>query len=82
VDWAVQVYKEVEITGSFLQSVGELKGKVIDPYEFGLKYMSENLKLFDKMVTHRFPIQDYKKAYNVFKNKGTSHAIKVIFDYT
>lgn len=82
VDWAVQVYKEVEIAGSFLQSVGEFEGKPVDPYEYGLKYMSENVEVFDKMVTHRFPLQDYKKAYGVFKNKGTSHAIKVIFDYT
>ncbi|TFG19588.1 MAG: hypothetical protein EU530_05845 [Promethearchaeota archaeon] len=82
VDWAVQVYKEVEITGSFLQSIGEFEGKVIDPYEFGIKYMSEHTELFENIVTHRFPLHAYKDAYSALENKSKSHAIKVIFDYT
>jgi len=82
VDWAVQVYKEVEIIGSFLQSTGEFEGKIIDPYEFGLNYMSEHVELFEKFVTHRFPLHAYKEAYGTLKDKSTSHAVKVIFDYT
>ncbi len=82
VDWAVQVYKEVEISGSFLQSIGEFEGKTVDPYEFGLKYMSEHNEFFDNFVTHRFPLHSYKHAFNTLENKSKSHAIKVIFDYT
>ena len=82
VDWAVQVYKEVAITGSFLQSKGEFEGKKIDPYDFGLHYMSEHGELFEKIVTHRFPLQEYKKAFGTLENKSKSHAVKVIFDYT
>jgi threonine dehydrogenase-like Zn-dependent dehydrogenase len=82
VDWAVQVYKEVEIVGSFLQSIGEYEGKIIDPYEFGLKYMSNHVDLFDTFVSHRFPLHEYKKAFGTLQQKRKTHAIKVIFDYT
>ena len=82
VDWAVQVYKEVDISGSFLQSIGEFEGKLIDPYEFGLQYMSDHVDLFEGFVTHRFSLDQYKNAFKTHANKRSSHAIKVIFDYT
>ncbi len=82
VDWAVQVYKEVSISSSFLQSVSNYEGKIVDPFDFGLKFMSKNPDLFENFVTHRFRLEDYKKAYSTFENKKNTHAIKVIFDYT
>ena len=82
IDWGVQIYKEVIISGTFLQSVGEFEGKVIDPYEFGLNYMSKHLDVFENIVTHRFPLHDFRKAFGAIENKGKSHAIKVVFDYT
>ncbi len=82
VDWAVQIFKEVTIVGAFLQSISEYGGKIIHPFEFGLKYMSENVALFEKIVTHRFPLQKYKEAFHAFQNKSNSEAIKVVFDYT
>jgi threonine dehydrogenase-like Zn-dependent dehydrogenase len=82
IDWGVQIYKEVSVSGTFLQSVGEFEGNIIDPYEYGLRYMSEHLDVFEKIVTHRFSVQDFRKAFAALENKGKSHAIKVIFDYT
>jgi L-iditol 2-dehydrogenase len=82
VDWAIQVYKEINITGSFLQSKGEFKGKLIDPFEYGLEYMSNHQDLFEKFVTHRFPLHEFKRAYATLENKSKTNAVKVIFDYT
>jgi len=82
VDWAVQIYKEITITGTFLQSIGNLDGNSIDPYEFGLQYIAAHVKLFEKFVTHRFPIHEYKNAFTTLESKDKSHAIKVVFDYT
>jgi threonine dehydrogenase-like Zn-dependent dehydrogenase len=82
VDWAAQIYKEITITGTFLQSPGSLDGITIDPYEFAMQYMSQHVELFEKFVTHRFPIHHYKNAFATLLNKDKFQAIKVVFDYT
>lgn len=82
VDWAIQIYKEVTLTGTFLQSIGEVDGKVVDPYELALDFMANHGTLFEQFVTHRYPIDEYKKAFATLEDKARTQAIKVIFDYT
>jgi threonine dehydrogenase-like Zn-dependent dehydrogenase len=35
----------------------------------------------DGLITHRFPMQRYKEAIRIFKNKGKHKAIKIVLDH-
>jgi len=82
VDWALAVYKEIEVMSSMIYGLDEYQGKKYHSFELALKFSEKNPDLFTGIITHRFPIQKYKDAYNVALNKGKYNAVKVVFDYS
>ncbi|MHA1934051.1 MAG: zinc-dependent alcohol dehydrogenase [Candidatus Thorarchaeota archaeon] len=80
-DWALGVYKELEIVGSMMHGVEEYQGELRDTMEMALEFMAANPTLLQGLVTHRFAIEEYKNAFRFSSKKGHNQAIKVAFDF-
>ncbi len=82
VSWSLQVYKELDVSGSMMHGREEIHSEKMDTIELAVKLLNENQSLFQNLVTHRFPISEYKEALKIASNKGKYNAIKVAFDYS
>ena len=80
-DWALAIYKELNIFGSMMHGMEEDNGNSIDTFELAIDIMKEDQKLFEGLVTHKYQIDEYKTAFDVASNKGKNGAIKVAFDF-
>ena len=78
-DWALTMFKEVEILGSMMHGIEDHNGVQTDTFNLAFDLMMENPSLFEGLVTHRYDIDQYKTAFSVASNKGKNEAIKVVF---
>jgi len=81
VDWAIQIYKEITIAGTMMHGQEEYNGKKINSFDLALEFLSQKPELYTELVTHKFPIDDFKKAIKLSYKKGKNKAIKVVLDY-
>ncbi|MFX1578249.1 MAG: zinc-binding dehydrogenase [Promethearchaeota archaeon] len=80
-DWALMMYKQVNVLGTMMHGLEVHDGKSVDTLELAFEMIKENPDLFDGLVTHKYRIKDYKTAFNVAANKGKNSAIKVAFQF-
>jgi len=81
VDWSLQMYKEIEIVGMMMYGMQTYQGQRLDSFELAIKLMAQNLEPFRGLVTHFFPVAQYKDAFNCVKNKRKFKSIKVVFTH-
>ena len=81
VDWALQTYKELTIVGTMMHGLEEYNGKKLDSFDLALEFLNKDPELYSALVTHKFPLDQYKIAFRTSFNKGKNKAIKVIFQY-
>ena len=79
-DWALGMYKEVDILCSMMHGIEDHNGVQTDTFNLAFDLMMENSSLFEGLVTHRYEMDQYKTAFGVSSNKGKNNAIKVVFD--
>jgi threonine dehydrogenase-like Zn-dependent dehydrogenase len=82
IDWAIPIYKEIDIVGTMMHGVQKINGETIDSFELALKHMQKNPSLFTGLVTHKFAIENYKEAFECMHSKKTKNTIKIAFDFT
>ena len=75
-------FKELEIIGSCGASIEEFQGKRASAFQFFLDFCAE--KIIDPafMLTHKFSLEQYQRAFDTLAGKLNSKAIKVAFDFT
>jgi threonine dehydrogenase-like Zn-dependent dehydrogenase len=78
-DWALGMYKEVNILCSMMHGIEDVHGKSRDTFDLAFEIMKEDLSSFAGLITHRFDIDQYKVAFSVASSKGKNKAIKVAF---
>lgn len=81
VDWALTAYKEIEVIGSMIYGLDDFHGRKMHSFEIALEILGKNPNLFRNIITHKFPIEEYKSAYKVAMHKGKYQAIKVAFEF-
>ena len=81
VDWSVPIYKELDIVGTIMHGVQTFEGERLDSFQLALKFFEREPEAYKGLVTHIFPIEQYKKAFECVENKGKHKAIKVAFKY-
>ncbi len=74
VDWAIPVYKEINIVGAMCYDNSD--------WETAVKITAEDPEQFRGLITHKYKIDDFKSAFTCMLNKSKSEAIKIVFDYT
>jgi len=80
-DWALAVYKQVNVLGSMMHGLEMHNGRSIDTFELAFDLMKEDPTLLEGFVTHRYSIEEYKTAFSVASKKGPNNAIKVAFEF-
>ena len=80
-DWALAMYKQVDVLGSMMHGIEEYNDESIDTFELAFEMMKEDAALLEGLVTHRYGIDDYKTAFSVASHKGKNRAIKVAFEF-
>jgi threonine dehydrogenase-like Zn-dependent dehydrogenase len=78
-------YKEAALVGSIDHTIdaGTAPGLAGGPdrhsVDRALSVMDAGLLPYDALITHEFPLEDYKEAIETAIDRGNSHAIKVVF---
>jgi threonine dehydrogenase-like Zn-dependent dehydrogenase len=70
-------HQEVNLIGSVVHGVEEWRGQRIRGYDLVIQWMRDGTLPTDGLITHRFPLREYKKAVATAMDKRTG-AIKVV----
>jgi len=81
VDWTPMVLKECEIISSHIYSFEEYRGKKKRTFQMAIDLIASGKYNFEKFLTHKFSIRDYKKALNIASNKAQFQSIKTAFTF-
>jgi L-iditol 2-dehydrogenase len=74
-------FKEIEVIGSNAFSTEHFSDKTMHAFQFYLNFLSEGLIDPRMLITHKFPLIQYREAFDTLSIKGESQAIKVVFDF-
>lgn len=73
-------YQEVNLSGAVGHDVITWQGRNISTFELAMEWIKTNHLKTTGLVTHHFPLDDYRTAFNVATDKRTHRSIKVVFD--
>lgn len=73
-------YQEVDLVGSKGHGVDEWQSRRRPTYEWVVDLIRAGKFRDDGLITHRFPLKDYKRAITTSISKSAEKPIKVIFD--
>lgn len=73
-------YQEVNLIGAVGHDVITWQGKNISTFELAMEWMKTNQLKTAGLVTHHFPLDAYRTAFNVAMDKRTHRSVKVVFD--
>lgn len=78
-DWTRLVVRQLTLTGVIAYGTVPVAGEQRDIYEVALQLLRTND--FDdlKLVTHVFPLEDYRAALSAALDKNGNHSVKVAF---
>ena len=75
-------FKELEIFGSAGFSIENFEGRRAHAIEMFLDFLAKKRVDTTSLVTHKFPLARYQQAFDTIVKKQSTHAIKVVFDFT
>ena len=73
-------YQEVDLLGAVGHDVVTWEGQQMSTFELAMRWMQEGRLDTRGLVTHRFPLEEYRQAFAVAVEKGKYRSIKVAFD--
>lgn len=80
-EWAIQLYKELDVLGSMNSGIEHYEGVKTDAFDLAVQLLAKDPNRYSNLVTHRFRIEEYKEAFDVASKKGKHNAVKVAFEY-
>ncbi len=81
IDWALQVFKEIDIVGSVFYGIEPQGDTTAHAFTLALSILKKNPDQFDELLTHQFPIDEYRTAFDSARHKSKNNAIKLAFRY-
>jgi threonine dehydrogenase-like Zn-dependent dehydrogenase len=80
-EWTPWYFKEINIIGSNAFAIEQFEGKREHAYYYYFRFLQE--KRFDPtpMITHKFPLELYKKAFLTARSQKKYNSIKVAFNF-
>ena len=73
-------YQEVDLIGSHTFGIENWRGRHEHTFDLMIRMFQEKVIQYEKLITHRFPIAEFKQAVATAMDKRTG-AIKVCFSY-
>ena len=81
VDWTPIWLNEIDVRGSYIYGTESYRGERIRTFQLALNLMAGGKVDLTPLVTHRFRLEDYKRALAAVANKGKSKVIKAVFAF-
>ena len=79
VDWTPIWLNELTLRGSFWCATETADKGRVRTYQMTLDWIEEGKLDLAPLVTHRFRLEDYKKALSITNKRGTNNVIKSVF---
>jgi threonine dehydrogenase-like Zn-dependent dehydrogenase len=81
VDWTPIWLNELTVKGSVWGGTEAFQGRRVRTSQLALEWMAEGRIDLASMVTHRFRLDDYRRALAATANKGRRQVIKSVFAF-
>jgi threonine dehydrogenase-like Zn-dependent dehydrogenase len=73
-------HQEVDLIGAIGHDIVNWQGEQISTFDLAMRWMSQEQIKTEPLLTHRFPLHQYRKAFDTALNKTATQSIKVAFD--
>jgi len=80
VDWTTLWFKELQVFGSYAYGLETFRGEQMPTFQVALRLLQERRVNLEGLVSHRFPLPRYREALRTALGKGSTQAVKVVFD--
>ncbi len=81
IDWAPIWLKEIAVHGSYTYGFETWQGRRVRTMQLALDLMAEGKADLAPLVTHRFRLEDYRKALTMVSHKSRHHLVKAVFAF-
>jgi threonine dehydrogenase-like Zn-dependent dehydrogenase len=81
VDWTPIWMKELHVQGTYIYGYDEFQGKRWRTFDLALDLMQRGKVNLAPMLTHRFALRDYARAFQTVGRRGRERAVKVAFEF-
>lgn len=73
-------YQEVDLLGAVGHDVVRWEGESLSTFELAMRWMQEGKLTCEGLLSHRFPLDEYRRAFAVALDKQKYQSVKVAFD--
>jgi threonine dehydrogenase-like Zn-dependent dehydrogenase len=80
VDWTTIWFKELQVMGVYAYGLEDFQGERVRTFELALRFL-QRLDL-RPLVTHKFPLREYRQAIQTALFTGRQQSVKTVFDFT
>jgi threonine dehydrogenase-like Zn-dependent dehydrogenase len=80
VDWTTIWFKEINVLGAYAYGLESVGTERVRTFDLALRLLRGRLANLVRLVTHRFPLREYKRAIQTALFTGPSRSIKTVFD--
>ncbi len=75
-------YQEVDLIGAVGHDVVTWQGREVSTFDLAMEWMMAGVIRTDLLLTHRFPLEDYRRAFAVAtRDKAQARSVKVAFEF-
>lgn len=71
--------QELTIIGINAHGCEDYNGKRVSSFDLAMQMIQEGKVNLEGFITHRFPLEEYKEAFRLFRSKA-GHVIKIVFE--
>ncbi len=82
VDWTTIWYKELEVLGTYTYGIEDIAGERLRTFTLALRLLARGRPDLRPLVTHKFPLPQYRDAIRTALDTGRSGSIKTVLDLT
>lgn len=80
-EWTPLYFKEIHLVGSNAFGIEEYAGRRQHAIEWYFELVGSGRVDVTPIITHRYPLADYRKAFLACGDQGRSGAVKVLFEF-
>jgi erythritol/L-threitol dehydrogenase len=80
VDLSSLWFREIKLSGTAMYSYGAWQGQRVRTYQLAVDLLARGGYPVQGLVSHVFPLSDYREAFQVAFNKRYHQSVKVVFD--
>jgi threonine dehydrogenase-like Zn-dependent dehydrogenase len=80
VDFSSLWFRELRLTGSAMYGYGLFQGRKVRTYQLAVDLLARGDYPYRGLLSHIFPLQDYREAFRVAFDKPHHQSVKVALD--